>query len=93
MVDEFVALMLTKGQFRTVMGNDLSEVEFTLSESPNSDQRAAYDTKMQERAVLIQQRKDNRNTVWSHQALVLNNTTVMNIENDCFAINCYGDGL
>ena len=52
--------MHTKGLFRTVMGNDdLSEVEPTLPESPNTDKQAAYDTMMQERAVLIQQRRDN----------------------------------
>ena len=61
---KFAALMHTKGLFRTVMGNyDLPEPEPTLPESPNADQQAAYDTKMQERAGLIQQRKDNRNTV------------------------------
>ena len=61
---KFVALMQTKGLFRTVMGNDdLPEAEPTLPESPNADQQPAYDTKMQERAVLIQQRKDNRNIV------------------------------
>ena len=72
---KFVALVHTKGLFRVVMDNDdLLEAEPTLTESPNADQQAAYDTKMQERAVLIQQKKDNRNTVWSHLALVLNNT-------------------
>ena len=73
------------------MGNDdLPEAEPTLPESPNADQQAAYDTKMQERAVLIQQRKDNRNTVWSHLALVLNNTTLMCIKNDCVGKDGYG---
>ena len=80
---KFVALMHTKGLFRTLMGNyDLPEAEPTLSESPNADQKAAYDTKMEERAVLIQHRKDNRNTVWSHLALALNNTTLMYMKND-----------
>ena len=90
---KFVALMHTKGLFRTVMGNDdLPEAEPTLPENPNADQMTAYNTKMQERAVLIQQRKDNRNTVWSHLALVLNNTTLMYIKNDCVAADGYGDG-
>ena len=89
----FVALMHTKGLFRTAMGNDdLPEAEPTLPESPNADQQAAYDTKMQERAVLIQQRKDKRNTVWSHLALVLNDTTLMYIKNDCVGKDGYGDG-
>ena len=80
----FVALMHTKGLFMTLMGNDdLPEAEPTLPESPNADQQAAYDTKMQERAVLIQQRKYNRNTVLSHLALVINNTTLMYTKNDC----------
>ena len=73
---KFVALMHIKGLFRTVMGNDdLPEAQPTLPQSPNADEQAAYDTKMQERAVLIQQRKNNRNTVWFHLALVLNDTT------------------
>ena len=60
---KFVALMHTKALFRTVVGNDdLPEAEPTLPASPNADQQAAYVTKMQERAVLIQQRKDNRYT-------------------------------
>ena len=55
---KFAALMHTKGLFRTVMGNyGLPEAEPTLPETPNAVQQAAYDTKMQERAVLIQQRK------------------------------------
>ena len=75
------------------MGNDdLPDAEPTLLKSPNADQQAAYDTKMQERAVLIQQRKDNRNTVWSHLALVLNSTTLMYIKKDCLGTNGYGDG-
>ena len=74
--------MNTKGLFRTVIGK----------EDPNANQQAAYDTKMQERAVLVQQRKDNRNTVWSHLALVLNNTTLIYIRNDCVGIDGYGDG-
>ena len=57
---KFAALMHTKVDFRRVMANDdLPEAEPTLPESPNADQQAAYDTKMQERAVLIQQRKNN----------------------------------
>ena len=35
-------------------------------ESPNADQQAAYDTKMEEQAVLIKQRKEIWNTVRSH---------------------------
>ena len=69
-----------------MVNDDLPEAEPTLPESPNADQHAAYDTKMQKRAVLIQQRKDNRNTVWSHLALVLNNTTLMYLKNDCMGI-------
>ena len=90
---KFVALMHTKGLFRTVMGgyNDLPEAEPNLPESPNADQQEANDTKMQERAGLIQHRKDNRNTVWSHVALVLNNTTLMYIKNDCAGTDGYGD--
>ena len=69
---KFVALMLTKGLFRTVLGNDdLPEAELTLPESPNSDQQAVYDTKMQERAVLIQQRKNNRNTASEQMAMAM----------------------
>ena len=91
---KFVALMHTKGLFRTVIGNDdLPEAEPTVPESPNADQQAAYDAKMQERAVLIQQRKNNRNTVWSHLSLVLNNTTLMYIKNDCVGTDGYGDGM
>ena len=52
----------------------LPEPEPTFTKSPNADQQAAYDSKMQERAVLIQQRKNNQNTVWFHMALVLKNT-------------------
>ena len=90
---KFAAVMHTKVDFRTVMGNDdLPEAEPTLPESPNADQQAAYDTKMQERAVLIQQRKDNRNTVWSHLALVLNNITLMCIEKRCVGTDGYFDG-
>ena len=75
------------------MGNDdLPEAEPTLPQSPNADQQAAYHAKMQERAVLIQQRKGNRNTVWSHLALLLNNTTLMYIKNDCVETDGYGDG-
>ena len=85
--------MHTKVVFRTVMGiDDLPEAEPTLPESSNADQQAAYDTKMQERAGLIQQRKDNRNTVWSHLVLVLNNITLMYIKNDCVGTDGYGDG-
>ena len=76
------------------MGNDdLPEAEPTLPKSPNADQQAAYDAKMQERAGLIQQWKNNGNTVWSHLALVLNNTTLMNIKNDCMGTDGYGDGM
>ncbi|XP_063727131.1 uncharacterized protein LOC134854706 [Symsagittifera roscoffensis] len=90
---KFVALIHTRGLFRTLMGtDDLPEAEPTLPESPNADQQAAYDTKMQERAVLIQQRKNNRNTVWSHLALPLNNTTLMYIKNNCVGTDGYGDG-
>ena len=61
---KFVALMHTKGLFRTVKGiDDLPDAEPTLPEGPNAEQQAAYDTKMQERAVMMQQRKDNRNIV------------------------------
>ena len=43
------------GLFRTVMGNDdLPEAEPSLPETPIADQQAAYDTKMQERALLVQ---------------------------------------
>ena len=57
---KFAALMHLKNPFKTVMGNgDLPEAEPTLPESPNADQQAAYDTEMQERAELIQQRKNN----------------------------------
>ena len=90
---KFVALMHTKGLFRTVMANDdLPEAEHTLPESEIAGQQAAYDAKMQKRAVLIQQRKDNRNTVWSHLALVLNNTTLIYIKNDCACSDGYGHG-
>ena len=90
---KFVALMHTRGLFRTVMGNDdLPEAETILPESPNADQQAAYDTKMQERAALIQQRKDNRNSMRSHLALVLNNATLTYIKNDCGETGGYGDG-
>ena len=90
---KFVALIHTKGLFRTVMGNDdLPEAEHTLPESQNAYQQAAYDAKMQKRAVLIKQRKDNRNTAWSHLALMLNNTTLMYIKNDCVCSDGYGDG-
>ena len=89
---KFVALMHTLGLFRTVMDNDgLPDAEPTLPESPNADQQAASDTKMQERVLLIQQRKDTRNTVWSHLALVLNNTTLMYIKNNCVGTDGYGD--
>ena len=45
---KFVALMHTKGLFRTVMGNDdLPEAEPTLPENPNADQMTAYNTKIQ----------------------------------------------
>ena len=88
---KFVALMHTKSLFRTVMGNDaLHEAEPSLPEKLNADQQAAYDSKMQERAVLIQRRKDNRNTEWSHLALVLNNTLLTYIKNDC--VGSHGDG-
>ena len=61
---KFGALKHSKGLFRTVMGNDdLPEAEPSLPETPIADQQGAYDTKMQERALLIQQRKDNRSTV------------------------------
>ena len=63
-----------------------------IGQRPNANQRAAYDTKLQERAVLIQQRKDNRNTVRSHLALVLNNTTFIYIKNDCVGTDGYGHG-
>ena len=71
---KFVAQMHTMGLLSAVMGND-DLPESILQERPNADQQAAYDTKMQERAVSIQQKKDNRNTVWSYLALVFNSTT------------------
>ena len=90
---KFVALMHTKGLFRTVMDNDdLPEAEPTLSGCPNNKMQPAYDTKMQGRAVLIQQRKHKRNTAWSHLALVLNNPTLMYIKNNCMRTDGYGDG-
>ena len=39
---------------------------------------------------MIQQKKVNRNTVWSHLALVLSNTTLMYIKNDCVGTYGYG---
>ena len=48
---KLVALMHTKGLFRKVMGSDDLPEGPTLPESPNADQQAAYDTKMQEQAV------------------------------------------
>ena len=84
--------MHTRGLFETVMGtDDLPEAEPTLSEKPNADQQAAYDTKMQERAVLMQQRKDNRNTVCYHLALVLSNANFMYINHDLVGTEGYGD--
>ena len=50
-------------------------------------------TEMEERAVLIRQRNDNRNTVWSHMALVLNNPPLMYIKNNCVGNNDYGDRM
>ena len=90
---KFVALMQTKGLFRTLMGNDdLPEAEPTLPESPDADHQSACDTKMQERAVLIWQMKDYRSTVWSYLTLVLNNTNLMYINNDCVGKDGYGNG-
>ena len=42
--------------------------------------------------MLIQQRKDNQNTVWSHLALVLHNATLMYIKINCVGTDGYGDG-
>ena len=73
--------------------DDLPEAEPTLSESPNADQQAAYENKIQEqRAVFIQQRKNNRNTVWSHIALALNNIFLVYIKNDCVGTDGCRDG-
>ena len=42
--------------------------------------------------MLIEQRKDNRNTGWSHLALVLNNTNLMYIKKDCIGTDGCDDG-
>ena len=42
--------------------------------------------------MLIQQRIDNRNTVWYHLALMINNTSLMSLKSDCVGTDGYGDG-
>ena len=68
----------------------MPEGERTLSTSPNTDQHTACITKMQEPAVMIQQRKDNQNILWSHLALVRYNITLMNIKKNCMGTDGYG---
>ena len=51
---KFVVLSNTKDLFMAMMVNDdLPEAEPTLSESPNADQQAAYENKIQEQRALF----------------------------------------
>ena len=91
---KFVALMQTKGLFSAVMGQDDTPDKLEpLVDGTTAEQRSEHETKAAERKKIMKGIKNRNNEVWCNLVLVLDNTTLMCLRNDCFNQRTgFGDG-